>query len=29
MGGMVHVYSLAWYKSMILRVERQTYTNVV
>jgi hypothetical protein len=28
-GGMVHVYKLAWYKSMILRVERQTYTNVV
>tara|TARA_R110001632_G_scaffold117043_1_gene228985 strand:- start:1129 stop:1320 length:192 start_codon:yes stop_codon:yes gene_type:complete len=29
MGGMVHVYSLARYKSMILRVERQTALNVV
>jgi hypothetical protein len=29
MGDMVHVCTLAWYKSMVLRVERQTYTNVV
>ena len=29
MGGMVHVYKLAWYNSMILRDERQMTTNVV
>ena len=29
MGGMVHVYKLARYNSMILRVERQTILNVV
>tara|TARA_R110000822_G_scaffold266031_1_gene389897 strand:- start:118 stop:294 length:177 start_codon:yes stop_codon:yes gene_type:complete len=29
MGGMVHVYKVARYKSMILRDERQKTTNVV